>query len=122
MAHFAEINDEGLVLRVIALNNEILIDQNGVESEEKGVEFCRNLFGGHWLQASYNATFRKNFPGPGYRFDSDLNAFIPPKEFESWVLDETTCRWFPPIPMPDLGIALQWNEQINNWEPLNGNN
>jgi hypothetical protein len=93
MAHFAELNESNIVKQVIVVhNNELLVD--GVESEAKGIEFCQSLFGGNWIQTSYNKTIRKNYAGIGFLYDPIRNAFIAPKPEEgNWVLNEDTCQW-----------------------------
>lgn len=116
MAHFAEIGLDNVVLRVVVVHNNELLDENGNEQEANGIAFCRNLFGGTWLQTSYNGNMRKNFASAGYRYDSNLDAFIPPKPYESWVLNEETCRWQAPVPMPADGVYL-WNEPTLSWVP-----
>lgn len=98
MAHFAEINDYFVVLRVIVVDNRVITDENGVEHESKGVEYCRNLLGGTWIQTSFNEKFRKNFAHPGYVYDAGRNAFIPPKptvgeSLGEWIFNEETCKW-----------------------------
>lgn len=92
MAHFAKLDENNLVIEVIVVsNNELLID--GIENEQKGINFCQNLFGGRWIQTSYNGNFRKNYAGIGFVYDETRDAFIAPKPNESAVLDEETCRW-----------------------------
>jgi hypothetical protein len=115
MAHFAEIGLDGVVQRVIVVNNAELLDENGVEQEFKGQEFCCNLFGGTWIQTSYSGKFRKNFAGVGYAYDQTRDAFIPPRPYQSWVLEEQTCVWAAPVPAPDDGKAYQWNEDSVSW-------
>lgn len=115
MAHFAEIGLNNTVLRVIVVHNNDCIDENGNESETKGAEFCRTLLGGTWMQTSYNANVRKNFAGVGYVYDSQRDAFIPPKPYESWVLNEDTCRWDAPTPMPQDGKPYIWDEPTTSW-------
>jgi len=115
MAHFAEIGLNNTVLRVIVVHNNELLDEQGVEQESKGANFCRNLFGGTWLQTSYNASFRKNYASAGYVYDSSRDAFIPPKQFNSWILDETSCRWVAPTPYPTDGNRYEWNEETQQW-------
>jgi hypothetical protein len=105
MAHFAEINASNIVQRVIVVPNS---------EEANGAAWCANLLGGTWVQTSYNATIRKNFAGIGYTFDSVRNAFIPPKPYLSWVLNETTCQWDAPVPMP-LGGPWRWDEDAEEW-------
>lgn len=116
MAHFAEIGVDNTVIRVIVVNNAELLDENGEEQESLGADFCRDLFGGTWVQTSYNRNFRKNFANQGYTYDSSRNAFIPPKPFPSWTLDETTCQWQSPVSYPDDGQQYSWNEDSTSWE------
>lgn len=118
MAHFAEIGLNNTVLQVIVVHNNELLDENGQESEAKGIEFCRNLFGGTWLQTSYNGTFRKNFAGVGYTYDSQRDAFIAPKPYPSWILVEETCQWTAPVAMPTDGLYT-WNEETTSWDEVN---
>lgn len=115
MAHFAEIGLNNTVIRVIVVSNEDCKDQHGNESEIIGAKFCNNLFGGVWLQTSYNGNMRKNYAGAGYTYDSERDAFIPPKPFASWTLDNTTCVWFAPTPYPTDGKMYLWNEETTAW-------
>jgi hypothetical protein len=97
MAHFAELDDNNVVKQVIVVNNNELLDESGNESEQKGIDFCVNLFGGKWIQASYNKKIRKYFPGVRFTYDPIRDAFIPPKpEGEGWTLDETDLIWVNP--------------------------
>ena len=116
MAHFAEINESNKVVRIAVVANAELLDGNGDEQESLGVTFCSNLFGGTWKQTSYNASIRKNFAGVGFTFDSSRDAFIPPKPFASWVLNETTCQWEAPIVMPIDEYFYAWNEETTSWD------
>lgn len=116
MAHFAELGENNVVLRVIVVDNKDTMDTNGVEVEEIGATFCRNLLGGTWKQTSYNANFRKNYAGFGFTYDSQRDAFIPPKPFNSWTLDEDTCRWEAPTPHPTDGKLYTWNEETTSWD------
>jgi hypothetical protein len=93
MAHFAEIGLDNIVLRVVVVHNNELLEENGQESEAKGIEFCRSLFGGVWIQTSYNGNIRKNYAGVGYTYDAQRDAFIPPQPDGGFILDETTCQW-----------------------------
>lgn len=115
MAHFAELDANNVVLRVIVVNNDELME-NGDESEIKGIAFCQSLFGGNWMQTSYNATFRKNYAGEGFTYDAQRDAFIPPKPFDSWVLNEETCRWAPPVARPTDGKEYVWDEATISWK------
>jgi hypothetical protein len=116
MAHFAELDSNNNVLRVIVVDNNDILDGNGNESEEVGINFCTQLLGGIWKQTSYNGTFRKNYAGIGFTYDESRNAFIPPKPFESWILNEETCQWASPIPYPDGDTPYVWNEESGEWE------
>lgn len=124
MAHFAEINHENQVLRVIIVGNNDCKDQYGQESEEIGIQFCKSLFGDYtnWKQTSYNGSIRKNYAGIGYVYDSVRDAFIPPKPFDSWKLNEVTCKWESPIPMPEQDmtnpIPYRWEEEKQEWVKL----
>jgi hypothetical protein len=116
MAHFAKLNSNNIVEQVIVVSNDIAIN------EQAGVDFINNLYNTRdvWKQTSYNNKIRKNFAGIGYTYDSDRDAFLPPKPFNSWVLNETTCLWNPPIDKPNDGNKYIWNEEILNWELING--
>lgn len=116
MAHFAELDENNVVTRVIVVaNEELLVD--GIESEAKGIEFCKSLLGNdtNWAQTSYNATMRKNYAGSGYTFDSERDAFITPKPFASWVLDEETCNWDAPVAHPEDDKFYNWDEDTLSW-------
>lgn len=117
MAHFAQLDDNNIVTQVIVVNNNELLDENGQESEAKGIAFCQLLFGGNWKQTSYNASFRKNYAGIGFTYDSARDAFIQPKPFSSWILNEETCNWQPPIPQPEPieNFIWLWDEETTSW-------
>lgn len=118
MAHFAEIDQFGKVKRVIVVSNADTSDAAGVEKEHIGAAFCEKLFGGTWVQTSYNATFRKNYAGIGYTWDSTRNAFIPPQPFPSWVLNEATAQWKAPVDMPQDGKKYTWDEATTSWKEM----
>lgn len=118
MAHFAEIDENNIVKRVIVVNNdELIID--GVESEEKGITFCKLIFGNdtNWVQTSYNRNFRKNYPGPGFLYDKAHDMFISPRPFNSWILDLATGNWGAPVSMPLGDILTFWDEDSLTWNP-----
>lgn len=97
MAHFAELDENNIVLRVVVVHNNELLDDMGMgESEQKGIDFCVGLFGGRWIQTSYNGKIRKNYAGEGYTYDQARDAFIAPQPGPEWTLDEATCRWVKP--------------------------
>lgn len=124
MAHFAEIDQNNVVLRVVVVDNKDTADASGVEKEHIGAAFLERLLGGTWKQTSYNANMRKNYAGIGYTFDAQRDAFIPPKPFNSWVLNETTCHWEAPVAMPqDAGTGdppkmYSWNEETVSWQEM----
>jgi len=127
MASFAKIGLNGKVIEVQSIVNEVLHDSNGVEQESIGVDFLTKLTGWSiWKQTSYNTyggvhkldgtPLRKNHAGIGYTYDEDRDAFIAPKPFNSWILNEDTCLWEAPVAKPDDGQDYNWNETIKNWE------
>ena len=131
MASFAKIGLNNKVIEVLSVVNEVLHDSNGVEQEAIGIDFLTKLTGwAIWKQTSYNTVggvhnnngtpFRKNHAGIGYTYDEDRNAFIPPKPFNSWVLNENTCNWECPVAMPTTELEenqyYSWNDSIINWE------
>jgi hypothetical protein len=116
MAHFAELNENNIVQRVIVVDNKDCLDANNVESEAVGIAFCHNLLGGIWKQTSYNANFRKNYAGNGYVYDSSKDAFIAPTPFSKWILNEETCQWEAPIAYPDDEKFYIWNDNKGEWE------
>ena len=117
MAHFAQL-ENNIVTNVIVVANQAILDENGNENEQKGIDFCSNLLGGTWIQTSYNARIRKNYAGIGYTYDEGRDAFIAPKPFASWVLDETTAQWKAPTPHPTDNNFYIWNEETLTWEEV----
>lgn len=93
MAHFAELDSNNIVLRVIVVDNSVLLNDNSEETESLGVQFCQNLYGGTWVQTSYNGNIRKNYAGIGYTYDSVRDAFLHPRPDGNYELNETTCLW-----------------------------
>lgn len=115
MAHFAQLDGFNIVQQVIVVANNECLDTNGTESEAVGAAFCANLLGGRWLQTSYNNNIRVRYAGIGYRYDSVRDAFIPPQPFLSWVFDEQTLDWKPPVPYPADGQTYVWDEATLSW-------
>jgi len=118
MAHFAQIDSNNQVLQVIVVADKDTSDDSGNEVESIGVAFCNRLWGGTWLKTSYNGNIRKNYAGVGYTYDPQRDAFIAPKPFASWVLDEETCQWKPPTPMPQDGAIYNWDEETTSWKQV----
>jgi hypothetical protein len=119
MAHFAEIDENNIVTRVLVV---------GDDQEHRGQEFLADDLdlGGTWKKTSYNTQggvhtlggtpFRKNYAGIGYSFDAERDAFIPPKPFASWILNEDTCNWNAPVEMPvEEGKFFTWDEDTTSW-------
>ena len=122
MAHFAKLGTGNIVEQVISINNAVITDANGVEQEQLGNDFINKLYNTRdvWKQTSYNNNIRKNFAGIGYQYDQTRDAFIAPKPFNSWILNEDTCRWEAPVAKPTTELEdnqyYSWNESIVNWE------
>lgn len=118
MAHFAELNGSAIVTQVVAVANAELLD-GGVESEPKGVAFLASLYGhSNWKQTSYSGKLRKNYASVGFRYDAERDAFIAPQPFASWALDDATCQWVAPVPMPEDGKLYRWDEGAMAWAEM----
>lgn len=127
MSHWAELDENNIVLRVVVGDNN---------SDDEGLSWIIENLGGRWEKTSYTSKqgnrmnpetneidiqgnhFRFNYALPGYSFDEERNAFIPPKPFDSWILNEQECWWYAPIPMPETGGPWIWNEELGEWEEL----
>jgi hypothetical protein len=133
MASFAKLDNNNIVLRVESVVNEVIKDSNGVEQESIGIQFLKTLYNepnAIWKQTSYNTNsgvhslggipFRKNHAGIGYTYDEIRDAFISQKPYNSWILNEQTCLWDAPVARPDDNNRYNWNEEILNWELING--
>lgn len=121
MAHFAELDQNNQVINVIRVNDEDILDENGNESEEIGIAFCKNVLGQNtcWKQTSYNNNIRYNYACIGSKYDADADAFILPKPYNSWILNTSTYNWDPPVPLPDNvseGFCYKWNEETISWD------
>jgi hypothetical protein len=116
MAHFAQIDENNIVMQVIVVGDSDCLDENDQESEAVGIAFCQSLLGSdtNWVQTSYNATKRKHFAGAGFIWDAARDAFYPPSPYNSWTLNETTCQWEPPVARPD-----NFSEQTHYWDEEN---
>jgi hypothetical protein len=120
MAHFAKINvNTNQVVHISVVDNWNIVDGEGNEVESIGIAYLESVHGSDsnfiWRQTSYNNNMRKNYAGVGMTWDAGRNAFIPPKPFNSWTLNEDTCRWDPPTPMPNDGKMYSWNEETLSW-------
>jgi len=136
MAYFAKLGTGNIVENVISINNAVITDANGIEQEQLGIDFINKLYNTNdiWKQTSYNTNggihnnggtpFRKNYAGIGYTYDETRDAFISPKPYNSWILNEDTCCWKAPVAIPTTELEnnqyYSWNEEILNWEIING--
>tara|TARA_R110000751_G_scaffold1573_1_gene5866 strand:- start:3349 stop:3867 length:519 start_codon:yes stop_codon:yes gene_type:complete len=145
MAHFAKINSKNTVLTVVKIKNGPLLDDEGNEVEQKGIDFCKSLYGQNtrWVQCSWNTdkgvhyteetgadgslipsvdqskAFRKNYPGPASIYDASRDAFIYKKIFPSWSLNESSCDWEAPVAKPEYDFSTHradWNEETQSWD------
>ena len=122
MAHFAKLGTGNIIEKVVVVSNDI------APTEQAGIDFLNNLYGTSnvWKQTSYNTyggehklggtPFRKNFAGVGFKYDQTRDAFIPPKSYNSWILNEETCQWDAPVVKPDDGQRYFWNEDTQQWD------
>ena len=113
MAHAAELDHWDRVLRVIVVSNDL---------EPQVAEWCEQTYGGRWVQTSYNANGnpakRYNYAGISYSYDAQRDAFIPPRPYPSWLLDDATCQWKAPVPMPQDGELYEWDETAGEWKRI----
>ena len=132
MASFAKIGLNSKVIEVLSVHNNVLKDSNGIEQEVIGIDFLTKLTGYPvWKQTSYNThggvhdnggtPLRKNHAGIGYTYDETRDAFIPPKPFNSWILNEDTCIWEAPVAYPQDDNRYTWNEQTLSWDIVESN-
>lgn len=137
MAYFAKIGNGNIVEQVIVVNNSVITDNNGIEQEQLGIDFINSLYNTNdiWKKTSFNTNagvhalggipFRKNYASIGYTYDENRDAFIPPKPYNSWILNENTCNWNAPTPMPitytsgrETPDNYDWNETTQSWDLL----
>lgn len=116
MAHFAKLDENNIVLEVHSVHNNELLDENGIEQEQQGINFLISWSGGHpyWKQTSYNGNIRKNYAAIGYIYRQDIDAFISPQPYPSWQLD-SNAQWQAPVSVPTDGKMYQWNEENTSW-------
>ena len=117
MAHFAKLGKGNVIEAVHVVNNKVITDKDGKEQEQLGIDFLNSLHKTNavWKQTSYNRKIRKNYAGVGYTYDEARDAFIAPKPYNSWVLDEKTCIWKAPKDYPDDGKRYYWDEPKKDW-------
>ena len=112
MAHFAKLGVGNIIEAVHVVSNNI------ATSEQAGIDFLNNLYNSRdaWKQTSYNGNIRKNYAAVGYTYDQTRDAFIAPKPYASWILNEETCQWEAPVAYPDDGEKYVWNESTTTWD------
>jgi hypothetical protein len=139
MAHFAELDQNNIVLQVVVISNDDILDENGNESEQKGIDFCKNLYGQdrNWVQTSYNGNFRYKYAAIGDTYNEQYDAFvlagcsyneeykrflppIPPQPHPLWWYDPDRLKWRPPFPKPWDTYQYEWDESISNWRQVEG--
>ena len=122
MANFAKLDSHNVVLDVNVVSDEVVNNLPFPESEPLGISFLTEWSDGYtnWKQTSYNASFRKNFAGIGFTYSADLDAFVPPKPYPSWLLNTNTCQWQAPVPYPNDGKMYQWDEATQSWVEITG--
>lgn len=113
MAHWAELDNNNRVIRVVVTSND---------EPDDGYSWLVNNLGGRWVQTSYNNRIRKRFAGIGYSYDEERDAFIAPQPFPSWILDDVTTEWLPPTPRPEDGKFYVWNESALEWAVVEDGN
>jgi hypothetical protein len=122
MAHFAQLDQNDNVIRVAQIDDKHCINAFGEESEESGRQYLRAVHGQdtRWKQTFIDGKLRKNYAGANFKYNSLLDAFIPPKPYLSWVFNEETCSWDPPTPQPPVNdkVSYDWNEETLEWEAV----
>ena len=124
MAHFCQLDENNIVTKVIVVDNKEIADPHtGEEDEILGIAFCKKLLGGKWVQTSYNGSIRKRYAGIGYSYNAALDAFVAPKPFASWVLNNESADWEAPVAQPTLtkkqqddGSFYTWDEETTSWK------
>ena len=121
MAHFATLNESNIVTNVEVIVNDVILDDDGVEQEQLGIDFLTSLYGaGNYKQTSYNNNFRKQFAGKGYTYDAVKDKFIEPQPYPSWALDDND-DWQAPVAYPADGNedkVYTWDEETTNWKEI----
>ena len=121
MAHFATLDSNNKIINVEVVNNAVITDSNGDEQEQLGIDFLEQIHGGAgvtYKQTSYNENIRKNFAQVGGTYDASKDAFIPVKPFDSWVLNNTTCKWEATTTYPSDGKRYAWDEDTTSWREI----
>ena len=117
MAYFAQIDQNNIVTQIVVVNNDVILNSNGIPSEELGIEYCKNIFGNdtEWKQTFTDGQFRVRYAGIGYLYDDEFDAFIEPQPYLSWILDHSTLEWIAPVSLPDEENHYVWDEENIQW-------
>lgn len=120
MAHFAKLGLNYKIIDIVVVDNKDIVDESGAEIEQLGIDFLEKVTHyPYWVQTSYNSSIRKNYAGIGFRYDEDLDVFIPPKPYSSWILNNETYDWEAPTPYPgDIDSRYMWDEEEQDWASL----
>lgn len=117
MANFARVDKNGVVVDLVKIDTKNNVNSEGVETESIGAAYLERLYGvGGWVQTSFNKSFRKNYATIGGTYNAELDMFLNIKQFNSWVLDENTGEWKPPVDMPVDENKYIWNETNKTWD------
>lgn len=117
MAHFAQLDHNNIVKQVIVISNDDMLNQNGLEDENIGINLCKQLVEDEtsiWKQTSYNSKFRHQYAGIGDLYLEEYDAFVDKKPYDSWILNTSTLQWDPPVPYPE-----NYSEFIHSWDEQN---
>lgn len=125
MAYYARVNSENVVVYVTPVSDTMITEENGVENEDQALNHLYTTIpdsvGDRWIRTSYTGEFRKRYAGMGYIWNEELDAFIQPRPYASWVLNTQSCEWDPPVPIPQTsedGVQYTWDEENVNWKPV----
>lgn len=120
MAHFARLDSSNTVIRVHNVDNNWILDENGIESEQIGIKYLQDLYktNDKFVQTSIHSNFRLSYATKGMIYNEEHDVFIKQKPYPSWILNPVGYGWEPPIPMPDDGKNYSWNEQSKSWEEI----
>ena len=115
MKHFTQVNDDNEVINVIVIADSVLLDENGVEREELGADFCKSFGEGRWIQTSKESKFRRLYAGIGDLYREDTDAFLHRCPYRSWTFSDATWLWEPPVPKPASAGLWGWDEETTSW-------
>lgn len=118
MAHFAQLDENNVVINVVKVADYVIVDENGNESEQLGIDYLKSIIGGYkWVQTSYNNNIRHQYAAIGGVYHEDLDVFFPRKPYNSWIMDETVFDWVAPVSKPEEkpGFTIRWDDENVEW-------